>query len=263
MTYYKVNNYIDFYKNLSKISNTNYLSGRAADTFNTEYKMNNIISCLSIKKNSKVLDIGCGNALLLRKLAKQKKNLKLTGTLSSNEEVKVVKKIIKKEKLNKKILIKKLDLLSKNYNLKKSYFDYIIINGVIQYIDKCNYSNIISKLNKLIKLKGILFFGEVHTKNLMKDKRYTTLFGWIINLLKSNSKKRIFYKIKQLILSFFNKKIYIFNSAKLKYIKKKEFTKLLSLTFARIRCLEHYYLDLPYNNPTKDKNLFDFICTKK
>ena len=157
MTFYRVNNYVNYYRNFSEISNNNCLTGRENAAINKNYKINNIIRFLKRKKNSSISDVGCRNSLLLRKLAKQEKNLKSIGTLPTDKEIYYVNKILRNEKLNKIISIKKLNLESYNYHLNKTYFNFININSVIQYIKKDNYLNLISKLNKLCKSKRIFF----------------------------------------------------------------------------------------------------------
>lgn len=112
----------------------------------------------SLNKNSKVIDIGCGNGYLTKKITKKFKNV--VGVDQSKSAIKFAKK-------NYKGKIKFINSDLENLNLKKK-FDIIFLIEVIEHV----YSpdNLIKKIKKFMKKNTILIISTPYHgyfKNLL------------------------------------------------------------------------------------------------
>ena len=155
-----------------------------------------------LKKNSKVLDCGCGNGRNFMYLAE--KGFDVYGTDISTD-------IIKKNKIKFKKYKNKFfsgDIRSLDFNEK--YFDVIISEGSLYYQDIKNIKLTINKFYHLLKTNGILrvytksindnFF---HTFDKTKSKEYKVQAkhwakGLVLSFLTVKDIKIIFKKFKKL-----------------------------------------------------------------
>ena len=99
-------------------------------------------------RNSAILDFGCGNCLF-------HKYIKFKKVLLYDPNVEFKKKL----KVKNSKIYKNLDHLIKS----KVKFDIIIINSVIQYIPPQELKEILKKLIRKIKKKGIIIVSDIPT----------------------------------------------------------------------------------------------------
>ena len=101
MTIYKAKTLIDTYRYKAKSNNIHELNGRPNRPDLTDFIAEEICKKIRPKDNSVLLDIGCGDATLLRKLASpyQLSTVKLLGVLPTREElIKVKEKLLQIKK---------------------------------------------------------------------------------------------------------------------------------------------------------------------
>ncbi|MCL4383292.1 MAG: class I SAM-dependent methyltransferase [Candidatus Marsarchaeota archaeon] len=145
----------------------------------------------NIKQNTKsILDIGCGNGLILKKLAEDKKtkNIRLYGIDPSEEMVKIAEKKLKK--LNKKAVFK---LGSSRLISFKRKFDIIYTTLSYHHWSKKEQAipYILSKLNK----NGSFIIYE-YNKNI--GNKFTLMQGHKID--ENEFEKLDFKKFKKIII---------------------------------------------------------------
>ena len=117
------------------------------------------IETISIKKNSKILDIGCGTGNLLYLFQEQRKNLKLYGIDISEEMLKIAKVKLKTTDL-------KLQSVEQ-INFKSNYFDYVF--SVDAFHHYSNYDLAMKNIYRVLKKEGKLIvvdfnFGFIGNK---------------------------------------------------------------------------------------------------
>ena len=144
------------------------------------------VEFVKVKKNSKILDAGCGTGNLLKILEDKNASLKLYGVDISKEMLKIARKKLK----NAKIKLEAAEKLS----FKKNYFDYIFSVDAFHHYYDCslvmkNFYRVLKKNGHLIVVDfsfGIFFNkifskiepgnNEMHTvqefKELFKDYRF-------------------------------------------------------------------------------------------
>jgi len=126
------------------------------DTENLEEAQNNkvqhIIKKLDIKKNHRVLDIGCGWGGLCFEIAKQF-DCEVTGVSLSTNQINYCKEKAKKLGLENQVNFELLD-----YRLVKGNFDRIASCGFGEHLGKKFYKTFFKKINSLLKPDGIFLF---------------------------------------------------------------------------------------------------------
>ena len=136
-----------------------------------------IIRLFKKKTGLKILEIGCSNGLIMRKLDRKFYNSKFFGTEINNYYKKEFPK-----KNNFKLLINP-DL----EKFKKKSFDLIIMSHVFNYFN--NPQKVLLQLHHLLKMEGNLFFVLPNiTKNpyysLMGDQKLILTTNSLTNILK-------------------------------------------------------------------------------
>ena len=109
------------------------------------------IETASIKKNSKILDVGCGTGNLLYLFQEQGKNLKLYGIDISNEMLKIAKARLTKQT---NLRLKPIEKI----NFKSNYFDYVF--SVDTFHHYSNYDLAMKNIYRVLKKKGKLIIAD-------------------------------------------------------------------------------------------------------
>lgn len=118
-----------------------------------EFKANTLINnFLNIDNNTEILDLGCGNGIMLEPF------LKYTNKLYGVDLVNInILECKKKFNSNNFICDNILDYLKNN----KKTFDIIIIHGVIGYFTEDDQIKIINKCIKILNKNGKLILGAI------------------------------------------------------------------------------------------------------
>ena len=114
-----------------------------------------------IKKNGKILEVGCGYGFNLEYWAKKYKNTQIVGIDIDPTAISFAKEIIDNYNINNRIEIKNIS--SKDYSRNnKSEFDLIILNQVLHEMDPSEIfrKDILEDLYLMLKDDGILLVGE-------------------------------------------------------------------------------------------------------
>jgi SAM-dependent methyltransferase len=142
------------YKNLYKKFGISPSSVKARNAKQQYLRFKHLISLINIKKNDKILDIGCGFGDLSNHLKKNKIYCKYLGVDFIREFIQGANKLYG----NKKTKFTKLDIYKDNF---PGNYDWLILSGVFN--DKSKNSEVL--MHKLIKKmylsskKGIVFNG--------------------------------------------------------------------------------------------------------
>ena len=126
-------------------------------------KINHIIKKLNVKKNQKILDIGCGWGSLAIDIAKSAQ-CEVTGiTLSENQLDYCVKKA-KKMNLENQVTFKLMD-----YRELDEKFDRIVSIGMFEHVGRKFYKTFFKKIDKLLFKDGISLIHTIGSVNPPRD----------------------------------------------------------------------------------------------
>lgn len=112
---------------------------------------NKVVQKINIKKNSKILDVGCGTGSLLVTLKNKNLNLSLYGIDISEEMLKIARK-----KLSKKEILKVAK--AENLPFEKNYFDYIFCTEAFHHFS--NQDRAMKNFYKSLKNQSRLIIAD-------------------------------------------------------------------------------------------------------
>ena len=115
-------------------------------------KIQHIIKKLDIKKNQRVLDIGCGWGGLCFEIAKQF-DCEVTGVSLSTNQIKYCKEKAKELGLENQV---KFEL--QDYRLVEGNFDRIVSVGFGEHLGLKFYNTFFQKVNRILKPNGVFLF---------------------------------------------------------------------------------------------------------
>ncbi len=126
-------------------------------------KINHIIKKLNIKKNQKILDIGCGWGSLAIDIAKSA-HCEVTGiTLSENQFNYCVKKA-KELNLENQVTFKLMD-----YRELNEKFDRIVSIGMFEHVGRKFYRTFFKQINRLLSKDGVSLIHTIGSVNPPRD----------------------------------------------------------------------------------------------
>ena len=115
-------------------------------------KINHIIKKLDIKKNQRVLDIGCGWGGLCFEIAKQF-DCEVTGVSLSTNQIKYCKEKAKELGLENQV---KFEL--QDYRLVEGNFDRVVSVGFGEHLGLKFYNSFFQKVNSILNTNGVFLF---------------------------------------------------------------------------------------------------------
>lgn len=158
-----------------------------------------------LNKDTSILEIGCGNGLILNKVISRVKNY--TGVDNSFFAIESIKKSPVFESIKHKIKLHHCDA-SEIQNIDGNDYDLIILNSVVQYFPSVEYLlNFLLSLKFKLRSSAVIAIGDIrsyHTSNLhyyekIKSKQNEKSFGASlkkkIDFLKDTEKETLFSPI--------------------------------------------------------------------
>ena len=139
--------------------------------------LNLVVKLSNVKKDQKVLDVGCGTGLLSLKFL-EKADCYITGVDSSAEMLSIFDEKIKKLALSRRVVYKLED--AKSIDFKENSFDIIASTMTLHHL-KNKYPTI-KKIHKILKPEGKFILGDVNidtTGKITDPKRLLKLLEWL------------------------------------------------------------------------------------
>lgn len=136
-----------------------------------------VVKLSNVKKDQKVLDIGCGTGLLSLKFL-EKAECFITGIDRSPEMLTIFTEKIKKRGLSERINCKLEDAETLKFN--RNSFDVVASTVTLHHL-KNKYSTI-KKIHDILKPKGRFVLGDIDmdtTGDLVDPKRLLRLLDWL------------------------------------------------------------------------------------
>lgn len=143
------------------------LTGKTIPTCEMEDWTKNTIKKINFpKKKNKILEIGCGNGLILFNILDKIEHY--VGIDVSQNTVEYLKNKTKKINCNINIHCSEIFDFIKNNDNYDNYFDIILINSVVQYFPSEDYLlNCLKLSEKLLNTRGVIFIGDIRNNNFI------------------------------------------------------------------------------------------------
>ena len=139
-------------KNLHELWVKTYYSGRNLKFY--DYAFDKILKTIGLKKDSKILDAGCGNGVHSIRLADR--GFSVTSIDFSSEALKLAEDKIIEKGFESQITLKKDNLLSLSFS--SSNFETILCWGVLMHVP--DIAKALSELVRVLKKDGYLILSE-------------------------------------------------------------------------------------------------------
>jgi len=269
MTIIKTSSPIEAYRARAKANDINELNGRTGRPDLTDYVAQQIFMNIPFKKNTILVDVGCGSGSLLLKLFENRTNNfkgKIIGILPTTEEVLRVKShLINILKRTSIISIQKATI--EKIKLPNNYTNIIVCNSVFNVsgltIKKINLG--LSEFVRISKKNGTIFIGELPDQDENMNKKYgDSILGWLYWVLRNQGSSEFLKRFKQIFLSIFTNEHFIIvpknNSF---FINPKRFQQLLRKHGIKIK-KKYRHKEIDSNgNVYISKSRWNYICIKK
>ncbi len=127
-----------------------------------------IFNIYKIKKNAKILQIGCDKGFLLYDIKKKYNKVEVKGIENSKYAISKAPKIIKKNIIHSNFI---------NLPFKSNYFDFIIAIGPVYSLNLTDAIKCLKEINRVGKGKSFITLGAYETEKEFKLFKYWTLLG--------------------------------------------------------------------------------------
>ncbi len=216
----KCKSYLDVYKVLAKTSKAGELAGRGERTELTVFVANAIASRLHVSPDDTVVDVGCGDGTLLRKLSPSVS--KVIGILPSDDEVNRARPLVA-DLPNCSIM----QGLAQQIGLPSGCADQVVSSGVLLLLAAHDVPRALTELARICKPGGAVFVGEMPDRDEFHGRGYgdsITLYLWWV--LRNRGVRAFLGGLKQTLRALFTKEIMVIMPKKHFFIDPASFIEL-------------------------------------
>lgn len=269
MTIYKSTDFVEVYRAKSKSKDINELTGRTGRPDLTQFVIDNIIAKFTFKKEDVVVDIGCGDGLLLKKASNAGVNGRfgrLVGILPTLEEVLRVKKHMMEDVSSRTMGISiELGLLDNLSNIPDQYSDKTISNSTIHILQtESTVNKAILEMKRITKRGGHIFFGEVPDVDELKGKKYgDSIIQWLFWVLRNQGISAFFVCLKQALVAVFTSEPFVIVPKGIFYTLPEIFVKKLESHGLSVKSYsKHVEIDAD-GNQFNSLTRWDYVAVRK
>jgi ubiquinone/menaquinone biosynthesis C-methylase UbiE len=243
MTVHKTKSLVETYRAKAMAKDINELTGRTGRADLTQFVISQIASKVPVNANSILVDIGCGDGLLLLKSADNGLNGfegRLIGILPTTEEVSRVRDHLLKTNNSSHLISIELGMAEKT-SLPDNYCDILVCNSVLhgggQNIENVQLS--LREFYRITKPGGKIFIGEMPETNELEGKDYgSSIISWLVWVLKNEGFKSFWIRFKQTVPTFFSSEPFVIAPKNMFFMSPARFTELLNRYGVEVT--EHY-----------------------
>lgn len=268
MTILKTKDSVETYRAKAKAKDINELTGRTGRPDLTEFVVTQMSLNIPVKRETILVDIGCGDGLFLLKCAENGLDSfsgRLIGILPTTEEVSRVRNHLLQNQKNNKHLISIELGLAEQTKLPSDYCDILVSNGVLLIFQEIsNIKRALTEFSRITKTGGTIFIGEMPDSDEMAGKNYgDSITSWLLWVLKNQGFKSFLTRLKQTIPAFFSNEPFVISPKNMFYMEPKDFIDLLNQH--GIEVIKHYkHKEVDgLGNECESKTRWDYIGIKK
>lgn len=250
MTIYKTKTLEETYRFKAGSRDINELNGRPGRRDLTDFVAEQILGKIRLNAGDILIDVGCGDGTLLKKIMKKgfnKDKCRILGILPSQEEVNRVKQDFFQ---NDSVHYREVSIIrgkAEEIDLPNDFCDHVICNSVLHGSGQrlVNVKSAIEEFNRVMKIGGQLYIGEMPEINELDGKNYgSSVIGWLIYLIRTKGMIAFISGLKTVIISLLTEEPFIITPKFMFFIKPVNFEEMLqSYGFRLLEKMRHYEID--------------------
>lgn len=237
MTIYKSKSLIEVYRAKASSGNINELTGRTGRPDLTRFVIDEIIPKLPLKAETILVDIGCGDGLLLQKASHAGLDSyrgRLIGVLPTVEEVTRVRVHLVS---GASALIGNPPLISielgqaEKTSMPDHFCDVLVCNGVLhgsgQTIEDVTLA--LKEFRRITKIGATFFVGEMPDADAFSGKNYgNSITAWLFWVLKNQGFSSFSTRLKQVFFALVSSEPFVIAPKNMFFMCPEEFSNLLN-----------------------------------
>jgi ubiquinone/menaquinone biosynthesis C-methylase UbiE len=230
MTIIKAKDFIDVYRQKAAASDLNELSGRTGRPDVTAFIASKIIADIDLKNGMVLVDIGCGDASLLKAAAAQfEDRLDLIGIVPTQEEAdRLSAHLLSLGKPFDKIQILKGD--HEHIPLSDGVAQRVVANGTLILIpERERIQKALSEMARIADENALVYVGEIPMTDELAERNYgDSIHKWLFWTLKNQGLKAFWRRIKQTVKAVISHEPFVIAPKQTFYCSDTDFIELLT-----------------------------------
>ena len=246
MTVYKPKSLIEVYRAKASSQNINELTGRTGRPDLTRFVIDEIIPKLPLRAETVLVDIGCGDGLLLLKasIGIDSYRGRLIGVLPTVEEVTRVRAHLV---TGADILISNPPLISielgqaEKTSIPDHFCDILVCNSVLHGSGQTmkDVKLALEEFQRITKIGATCFIGEMPDADEFAGKNYgNSITAWLFWVLKNQGFFSFFARLKQAFFALVSSEPFVIAPKNMFFMRPEDFSDLLNQYGFKV--VEHY-----------------------
>jgi hypothetical protein len=254
MAIIRVNNYLDAYRLISQSKDVHDLSGRHDKKMVTEFVNRKVLQMLQPEPNDLVVDIGCGDASLLRMMDRTVQSVGIVATIEEQWRL---------ESTYPDLSIKAGEMQS--LPLDSRVASKIVCNGVLFYLQsESEVRAALSEIKRIARSNALILLGEIPEVDEYKQYgmyRGHSMVAFLWHLARRNGLRAFLGMIRRWLKATFGKERIVLNSAGMFYARPETMVKMAESCGLVLKTyFRHQEID-QHGKPVDSPFRFDYLFT--
>jgi ubiquinone/menaquinone biosynthesis C-methylase UbiE len=268
MTIYRAQDFIDVYRAKANAGPINELTGRSGRPELTAFVIRQIIENIHLRRDSIVVDIGCGDGSLLQLAARtgvDGSHGRLIGVLPTDEEISRVREHLLKTKQTLGELISIERGLFERTKLPDNFADVVISNSTLLLLkDQAHLDAALAEIARIAKPETAeIFIGELPERDESAGLMYgTSITVWLWSVWLQLGFAHFRACLRQVLRAALSRQPFVLAPRKVFYMEPEAFIGRLQRFGLRVdRHFRHRELDAR-GNPCESATRWDYVLRR-
>lgn len=230
MAIIKAQDFVDVYRHKAKSTDLNELSGRTGRPDVTQYVAKKILEDIDLRPGMRLVDIGCGDASLLKEAAQQfGHQVELIGIVPTQEEAdKLIAHLAGLGQIYEHIQILKGD--HEHLPLTDSQAQRVVANGTLILIPQIERIECaLAEMARIADKGALIYVGEIPKNDELADRDYDDSVSlWLLWTLRKQGIRAFWLRLKQTLRALISQEPFVIAPKKTFFSSDQDFVRLLS-----------------------------------
>jgi SAM-dependent methyltransferase len=262
MTLLRAKDFIEVYRLKSRAMDIHELSGRSGNPEQTQRVTDHIISKLELQKTDVVVDIGCGDGSLLRKILVTKVGVNVAvGIVPTAEELNRIEHVWSQfvgDQMSIQLGLSTRTALPANFATK------VVINGVLLHLENEQaVEATLKELRRITRPGGLLYVGEVPDQDEFAGRDYgDSISRWLIWSFRHRGLRSFWHGLKQVARGLLTSHPFVIVPKRMFWMKRRRFiNKLRIYGFDVIESYRHKVV--LGNEPLEGRTRWNYVAIRQ